>query len=60
VIFKLAETDNSMLKCLPKRYADVITDQDLDDLNSSNPQYDLVSKGQRHNALVLKMEKHST
>ena len=61
VIFKLAETENSMIKiCLPQRYADVITDQDFDDLNRSNPQYDLVSKGLHHNALVLKMEKHST
>ena len=61
VIFKLSETENSTIKiCLPKRYVDVITDQDLDDLNSSPPQYDLISKGLHHKALVLKMEKHST
>jgi hypothetical protein len=64
VIFKLAETDYSTIKiCLPKRYADVIMDQDLDDLNSLNPMYgafDLVFKGLCHNAVVLKMEKHSS
>jgi len=64
VIFKLAETDKSIMKiCLPKRYADVITDQDLDDLNSLNPRdgaFDLVFKGLCNNAVVLKMEKHSS
>ena len=59
MIFKLSETNSTIKICLPKRYVDVITDQDLDDLNSS-PQYDLISKGLHHKALVLKMEKHST
>ena len=63
MIFKLAETDNSIIKiCLLKRYADVITDEDLDDLNSSNPSdgaFDLIFKGLCNKAVVLKMEKHS-
>jgi hypothetical protein len=61
VILKLSETENSTIKiCLPKRYVDVLTDQDLTDLNSSPPQYHLISKGLHHKAVVLNMEKHST
>ena len=61
VILKLSETEDNTLKiCLPKRYVDVLTDQDITDLNSSPPQYDLVSKGMHHKAVVLHMERHST
>ena len=61
VILKLSETENNMLKiCLPRRYVDVLTDQDITVLNSSPPQYDLVSNGMHHKAVVLNMERHST
>jgi len=60
VIFRLAQTDNTIINiCLPKRYADVITDEDLNSLNSGSETLDLVSKGMCQNALVLQMEKRS-
>jgi len=60
IILSLAESHNSIIKiCLPKRYVDVLTDDDLHTLNTGTETYDLVSESTSQNALVLKMEKRS-
>jgi hypothetical protein len=60
IIFKLSGPNNSIIKiCLPKRYVDVLTDDDLAALNSETETYDLVSEGTSQNSLVLKLVKRS-
>jgi len=60
IILRLSESQNSIIKiCLPKRYMEVITDDDLNTLNTGPETYDLISEGMSQNALVLKMEKRS-
>jgi hypothetical protein len=43
-----------------KRYAEVLTDEDITELNLNPEAYDLVSKGssEASNSLVLALEKH--
>jgi len=41
---------------LPKRYAEVFTDTDIEDINNSNKQYRLIYKGKNGSANVLHLE----
>jgi hypothetical protein len=59
----LKETDNTKIKiCVPKRYAEVLTDEDNNELNSRPEAYDLISKGssEASKSLVLNLEKQFT
>jgi hypothetical protein len=57
----LKETASTRIKvCMSKRYAEVLTDEDINELNLNPEAYDLVSKGssEASNSLVLALEKH--
>jgi len=60
VILTLKNSDVSLLKiCLPKRYASVVTDEDLHDINSGAVALDLISMGRSEasNSVVLDVVK---
>jgi len=61
IIFRLTDSNSSIIKiCLPKRYANVLTDDELNTLNTGSEAYDLISEGMCQNALVLTMTTRRT
>ena len=59
VIVTMKDSDVSLLKCLPKRYASIVTDEDFHAINSGTLTLDLISIGRSEtsNSVVLDVVK---
>ena len=61
VMLRMVGTDNTAIKMyLPRHYAAVFTDDDVEKINSGTYAYDLVSKGMRRGWVTLKLETRQT
>jgi hypothetical protein len=45
VLLTIRETENSLKKFLPRRYSEIMTDKDLENINSGNKKFGIVCIG---------------